>query len=141
VRLFLDSSMLIAAAVSAEGASREVFRLASTRDWRLITTPYAVAEVVRNLVGFTAPVTSAWLRFRDRLHLADDVLTIDKPAIFPVTRDRPILFSALATADVLLTLDRVDFSRLLGTRFYGLAIMTPGTWLVQEREVRRPDAS
>jgi hypothetical protein len=108
--------MLIAAAVSAEGASREVFRLAST-------------------------VTSAWLRFRDRLHLADDVLTIDKPAIFPVTRDRPILFSALATADVLLTLDRVDFSRLLGTRFYGLAIMTPGTWLVQEREVRRPDAS
>ena len=69
------------------------------------------------------------------------VLPIDKPAVFPVTRDRPILFSALATADVLLTLDRVDFSRLLGTRFYGLAIMTPGTWLVQEREVRRPDAS
>jgi hypothetical protein len=39
---------------------------------------------------------------------------------------RPILFSALATADVLLTLDRADFGRLLGAQFYGLAIMTPG---------------
>jgi len=39
VRLFLDSSVLIAAAASAEGASREVFHRASTRDWRLITTP------------------------------------------------------------------------------------------------------
>jgi predicted nucleic acid-binding protein len=141
VRLFLDSSVLIAAAVSAEGASREVFRLASMRDWRLITTPYAVGEVVRNLVGFTAPVTVTWLRLRDRLHVADDVLTIDKPAVFPVTKDRPILFSALATADVLLTLVRIDFGRLLGTRFYGLAIMTPGTWLVQEREVGRPGVS
>ena len=46
--------------------------------------------------------------------------------MFPVKKDRPILFSALATADVLLTLDRADFGRLLGTRFYGLAIMTPG---------------
>lgn len=61
-------------------------------------------------------------------------MTIDKPAVFPVTKDRPILFSALAMADVLLTLDRADFGRLLGTRFYGLAIMTPGMWLMQETE-------
>ncbi|MCE9631490.1 MAG: hypothetical protein K8S94_12355 [Planctomycetia bacterium] len=38
-------------------------------------------------------------------------MTIDKPAVFPVEKDRPILFSALASADVLLTLDRADFSR------------------------------
>jgi predicted nucleic acid-binding protein len=137
VRLFLDSSVVIAAAASAEGASREVFRRASTQHWHLITTPYAVAEVNRNLAGFAAPVTAAWLRLRNRLVLVDDVLTIDKPAVFPVNKDRPILFSALATADVLLTLDRVDFGRLLGTHFYGLAIMTPGMWLVQESEVGR----
>jgi predicted nucleic acid-binding protein len=138
VRLFLDTSVLIAAAVSAEGESREVFRLASRRDWRLITTPYAVAEVVRNIASFAAPVTVTWLRLRDRLQVADDVLTIDKPAVFPVTKDRPILFSALATADVLLTLDRVDFGRLLGGRFYGLAIMTPGAWLLHELGVGGP---
>ena len=141
MRLFLDSSVMIAAAASADGASREVFHRSSTRDWRLITTPYAVAEVTRNLAGFAAPVTATWLRLRDRLVLVDDMLTIDKPAVFPVTKDRPILFSALATADVLLTLDRVDFGRLLGTRFYGLVIMTPGMWLAREAEAGRKGAS
>ncbi|MFM8435769.1 MAG: hypothetical protein ACKOBP_10600, partial [Planctomycetia bacterium] len=42
-----------------------------------------------------------------------------------------------ASADVLLTLDRADFSRLLGDRFYGLSIMTPGMWLLREREAGR----
>ena len=141
MRLFVDSSVLIAAAASAEGASREVFHRASSRDWRLITTPYAVAEVTRNLAGFAAPVTVAWLRLRARLDLVDDVLTIDKPAVFPVNKDRPILFSALATADILLTLDRADFGRLLGTHFYGLTIMTPGMWLVRETEAGDERAS
>jgi hypothetical protein len=107
----------------------------------LITTPYAVAEVIRNLAGFAAPVTATWLRLRARLDLVDDVLTIDKPAVFPVNKDRPILFSALATADVLLTLDRADFGRLLGTHFYGLTIMTPGMWLVRETEAGGEAAS
>ena len=107
----------------------------------MITTPYSVDEVNRNLAGFTAPVTVAWLRLRARLDLVDDVLTIDRPAVFPVKKDRPILFSALATADVLLTLDRADFGRLLGTRFYGLAIMTPGMWLMEHHESGREGAS
>jgi predicted nucleic acid-binding protein len=141
VRLFLDSSVLIAAAALAEGASREIFRRASMRNWRLITTPYAVAEVIRNLAGFPATVTATWLRLRNRIVLVDDVVTIDKPAVFPVNNDRPILFSALATADVLLTLDRADFGLLLGSGFYGLAIMTPGMWLTQERESGRQGGS
>jgi hypothetical protein len=65
------------------------------------------------------------------------VLTIDKPAVFPVEKDRPILFSALASADVLLTLDRAGFRRLLGGRFYGLENITPGMWLSREREAGR----
>ena len=141
MRLFLDSSVLIAAAASAEGASREIFRRASMRDWRLITTPYAVAEVIRNLAVFPATVTATWLRLRDRLVLVDDVLTIDKPAVFPVNKDRPILFSALATADALMTLDRADFGRLLGNQFYGLAIMTPGMWLMEDHDSGRKGAS
>lgn len=72
--------------------------------------------------------------------LVPDLVTIDKPAVFPVNEDRPILFSALATADVLLTLDRGDFGRLPGTRFYGLVIMTPGMRLPQERETGRQGA-
>ena len=137
MRLFLDSSVIIAAAASGAGASREVFCLASERDWRLMTTPYAVAETIRNIAGFPAVVTATWLRISSQLITVDDVLTIDKPAVFPVSKDRPILFSALATADVLLTLDRADFGRLLGSGFYGLAIMTPGMWLMRDREIGR----
>jgi len=46
----------------------------------------------------------------------DDVLTLDRPAVFHAGKDRPILFSALAWADVLLTLDRGDFGGLMDRR-------------------------
>lgn len=68
-----------------------------------MTTPYAVAETGRNLVAFPALVTASWLRLRSQLIVVDDALTIDKPAVFPVEKDRPILFGALASADALLT--------------------------------------
>jgi hypothetical protein len=96
-----EPMLFLASRLRAEGASREVVHRASMRDWRLITTPYAVAEVTRNLALFSAPVTATWLRPRDRIVLVDHVLTIDKPAVSPVNEDRPILFSALAMADVL----------------------------------------
>lgn len=102
-----------------------------------MTTPYAVEETVRNLAAFAPSVTASWVSLRSQLVVVDDVVTIDKPTVFPVEKDRPILFSALASADVLLTLDRADFSRLLGGRFYGLAIMTPGMLLLREREAGR----
>lgn len=137
MRLFLGSSVMIAGATSAEGASRSVFRLPGTHDWLLLATPYAVGETVRNLAAFPASVTASWLRLRSRLVVVDDALTIDKPAVFPVEKDRPVLFGPLASADVLPTLDRADFSRLLGGGFYGLAIMTPGMWLLREREAGR----
>ena len=67
----------------------------------------------------------------------DDVLTLDLPAVFPVAKDRPILFSALAWADVLLTLDRGDFGKLINQPFYGLPILKPGSFLEQERAAGR----
>jgi len=107
----------------------------------LITTPNAVADVIQNLAGFAAQVTAAWLQLRERIVIADDVFTIDKPALFPVNKERPIPLGALATADVLLNLDRGDFGRLLGTPLYGLAIMTLGILLTQQRKPGRPGAS
>ena len=50
---------------------------------------------------------------------------------------RSILFTASAWADVLLTLDRRDFAGLLGTSFYGLAILRPGEFLRMERAAGR----
>ena len=67
----------------------------------------------------------------------DDVLTLDRAAVFEPAKDRPILFSALAWAQVLLTLDRGDFGTLLGSTFYGLSVRTPGMFLEDERAVGR----
>lgn len=133
MRLFLDTSVLLAASGSANGASREIFRLAAKNSWTLVATPYAVEEVRRNLSHFPAAASTDWNRLRGELLLMDDVFTMDRPAVFSPAKDRPILFSALAWADVLLTLDRGDFETLLGNEFYGLTILTPGQFLTRER--------
>ena len=137
MRLFLDSSVLLAASGSARGASREIFRLASSQGWSLIATPYVVEEVLSNLPDLIPAATTDWAPLRQNLILLDDVLTLDRPVVFSPAKDRPILFSALAWADVLLTLDRGDFAELLGHSFYDLAVLTPGDFLQRERAAGR----
>jgi predicted nucleic acid-binding protein len=137
MRLLLDTSVLLAASGSAKGASREVFRLASANQWTLVATPYVLAELEHNLADLPPGAGSDWNNLQAELLIMDDVLTVDRLAVFDVPKDRPILFSALAWADVLLTLDRADFGRVLGTSFYNLAILAPGQFLQCEREAGR----
>ena len=133
--LFLDTSVLIAACGSASGASREVCRRAPANGWGLTITPYVFNEVDANIGRFPPDVRSAW--GRPTLRHMPDVLTLDRPAVFTPGKDRPILFAALAWADVLLTLDRNDFGHLLGGTFYGLPVLTPGQFLEAERTAGR----
>ena len=74
---------------------------------------------------------------RPALLILDDVLTLDRPAVFEAGKDRPILFSALAWADMLLTLDRGDFGGLMDKPFYGLHVLKPGVLLERERAAGR----
>jgi len=83
---------------------------------------YVLQEVVRNLAELAPTASAEWARLRPSLLLMDDVLTLDRPAVFHPAKDRPILFGALAWADVLLTLDRGDFGRVMGKSFYGLRV-------------------
>ncbi len=137
MRLFLDTSVLLAASASASGASREIFLLAPANGWVVITTPYILAEVMRNLPDFPLAATTDWLRLRRELLVMEDVLTLDRPVVFPAGKDRPILFGALAWADVLLTLDRNDFGGLLDGSFYGLSVLKPGSFIARQREAGR----
>lgn len=137
MKLFLDTSVLLAAAGSSTGASRELFRRADPNNWVLIATPYVLEEVWINLDHLPATALADWANLRPRLTICDDVLTMPHLAVFPVTKDRPVLFGAVAWADVLLTLDRADFGRLLGAAFYGLPILSPGAWLAHERNTGR----
>ena len=137
MRLFLDSSVVLTACASTAGASHEIFRLAHDHGWVLIATPYVIGEVLNNLIEFPASASARWAKLRADILLLDDVLTLDRPAIFPAGKDRPILFSALAWADVLLTRDTGDFGEIMGRSFYELEVLTPGNFLQWERQVGR----
>lgn len=131
MRLFLDSSVLLAACGSDQGASREIFRRATASGWLLLCSPYVLDEVIVNLPNFAPLATASFAALRSELAVVDDVFTIDRVAVVGPSKDRPILFTALAAADVLLTLDRGDFGDLLGEAFYGLLILTPGDFLTR----------
>jgi len=137
VRLFLDTSVLLAACGSAQGASRALFHLAPQMGWKLVTSPYAVRETTKNLVKFPDTTTGVWARLRPQISLVDDVVALNRPVVFEVSKDRPILFTALAWSQVLLTLDREDFIGLLGEQFYGLRIRLPYEFLQEERAAGR----
>lgn len=84
-----------------------------------------------------ATATSVWSRLRSAIDIRDDVLTLDRAVVFPASKDRPVLFGALAWADALLTLDKSDFGEILGGEFYGLPVLTPGAFLSRERSTGR----
>jgi predicted nucleic acid-binding protein len=138
--LFLDTSVLLAAVGSQSGASHAVFDYATTQSWTLVSSPYVLSEVLQNLPKLPASATSEWLRLRPKLTIVDDVLVLDRPAVFMVGKDRPVLFTALAFADVLLTLDKTDFIDVLGREFYGLRVLLPYEFLLSERAAGRLQA-
>lgn len=94
-------------------------------------------EIRDNLADKPPEATQAWLALRTKVFVEGDELTFDWPLLFHVTKDKPVLCTALACADVLLTLDRRDFGSLLGQTVYDLRVLTPGEFLHTEREAGR----
>ena len=137
MRIFIDSSMALSAALSETGASRLVFDLAAAQGWVLVLSPWVLHEIRDNLVHLSPAATRTWLALRTKVFLEDDELMFDWPLLFNVTKDKPVLCTALACADVLLTLDRRDFGPLLGQTVYDLRVLTPGNFLRTEREAKR----
>ena len=102
-----------------------------------MTSPYVVSKFTRNLPRLPPKPCHDWTQLRPALVAVRDVWTIDRPAVFGPAKDRPVLFTAAAWAEVLLTLDRGDFGALMGTGFYGLEVLTPGDFLERERVAGR----
>jgi hypothetical protein len=109
--------------------------MAPQHGWSLLASPYVLSEFANNLADLTVEAAETWVGLNNSLMIWPDVLTMDFPVVFSATKDRPVLFTALAWADVLLTLDRKDFGALIGTGFYGLSVQTPGMFLRQQREM------
>ncbi len=141
MRLFLDASVLLAAAGSPKGSSRALFSYAAAQGWVLVSSPYSLNEVLQNLGKLPASATAEWLRLRPQVTVVDDVVSLNRPVIFAASKDRPILFTALAWAQVLLTLDKADFADMLGGTFYGLGVLLPYDFLRRERTAGRLGAT
>lgn len=89
MKLFLDTSVLLAACGSARGSSRALFGYAPAQGWTLMASPWVVAEVVRNLAKFPPAATGEWLRLRPQLVLVDDVVSLNQVVVFPVCQGPP----------------------------------------------------
>jgi len=137
VNVFCDTSVLLAAAISSEGASRAFFEYAPRTGWDLMASPWVVGEVEHNIPKFGFEVSEAWQRLAPQLSIVTDVVSLDRALVFPVPKDRPVLVTALAWADVLITLDHADFVNLLGSACYGMPIMLPSEFLTRERTAGR----
>jgi len=135
VRLFLDTSVLLAASGSANGASLFVVREAKAHEWGLVSSDYCEEETRRNLSRLGPAAASAWAKqIAPHVRLVRTIVTLDKPLVFPKAKDRPVVITALAArADWLLTLDERDFRSKLGGEVYGMRITTPGEFLMAQR--------
>ncbi len=135
MRLFLDTSVLLAAAGSASGASRFLVTKAAGLGWQLFSSDYCAEETHRNLGKFGRPAATTWLKeIAPRVRLVQTRLSLDRPLVFPKTKDRPVVITALAArAEWLLTLDEMDFHGKLGRKVYELRLATPGEFLLEQR--------
>jgi hypothetical protein len=79
VNLFLTASVVLAACGRPAGASGVIFELAS-RNWTLMTSPYVVSEVTRNLPRLPAQAVPDWTQLRAALAALRDIWTIDREA-------------------------------------------------------------
>lgn len=139
MNLFLDANVALAACGRPTGAARAIFDLASRNGWTLMTSGYVLGEISANLPRLGPVATEEWARLRSQLLAVRDVWTLERPVIFSPAKDRPVLFTAAAWAQVLITLDRGDFGAVMGGRLYGLDALTPGDFLERERTSGRLD--
>jgi predicted nucleic acid-binding protein len=134
VKLFLDSSVVLAACGRPGGASRFVIDSAESRNWTLQISSYVLQEVKLNIHSLGSDAINSCRGIVQKVEILRDVVTFPWISVFPSAKDRPILFTAAAWSEVLLTLDRRDFVDVLGKAFYGLIILKPGDFIRQQRE-------
>ena len=102
----------------------------------MIISPWVLREVRENLRNRPEAGRNS-KSLRRSLIIQTDEFIFDWPLVFDTAKDKPILVTALASADVLLTLDRRDFGQLIGQTVYGLRVRTPGGFIGEEREAGR----
>lgn len=139
LRVFVDSSVLIAGAGSRTGASRAVLTMAEIGLFKLIVSRQVLDECERNLrkkLPAALPIFAELLATINLEILPDP--SLEEAARWETiieTKDAPILAAAvLAAPDRLLTLNIKDFTLEVAAHS-GLIIQTPGDFVEEIRAI------
>ena len=130
MRVFLDSSVLLAAAGSTKGASRFII-FNHSKSLELVTSDYCIQEVEFNLNKLGPHCSVDWYsQIKPKLQIKPVRISLSKILIYPNAKDRPVVITALSiNAACLLTLDKTDFKGLLGESIYKMWILSPAQFL------------
>lgn len=134
MRIFLDASVLVAAALSPKGGSFRVISESSLRGFTPFISPYAYREAEAALEDKYQKYLPEFYHLTASVSLAadDEKREIKQFLSILDKKDAPIFAAALkANTDVLLTLDRKHFLKnlKLKERFSRPEIMTPGNFI------------
>lgn len=136
MRLFLDANIIFAAAISPAGRCSSLFKLAQNNTCSLLTSPYALEEVRRNLQA-KYPLTLTRLE----QDLWPVLLITGEPSIERIEwaihqglppKDAPILAAAMdSDATLLVTGDKTHFGLFYGKIFDRLEVVDMSNALVR----------
>ena len=131
-RVFLDSSVLIAAAISPRGSARDLVLQGLRGEWSLCLSSLVLEETERNLARKAPAALPAFNGFRETLtaNLVDPPkATVLAVAETVAIKDAPIVAAAVCVhAHYLATYDRrhlLSQATAIRTRF-GIEVATPG---------------
>lgn len=139
LRIFLDTSALIAGIVSSKGAAREVLRLAEAGMIDVVISKQVIVEADRNIASKLTHMLADYRKYMKTLspELVHDpsVKDIQKYSKLINKDDAPILTAAeLSEADYLVTWDKKHFVSASVKKGVTVKIVTPGEFLKEFRE-------
>lgn len=136
VKVFLDSNVILSGLLSDRGAPRLILDVLSLRLPVLqgATGKYNILEIERNLARMMPNLVPIYRKYMPLLDLEIVPLpspkTIEAMSGQSVDKDLPVLASAVACrADYLVTGDKKDFSKAIGSGEYGFQIVSPAEFL------------
>lgn len=134
VKVFLDTSALIAGIASSKGSAREALRLAEAGLIDVFVSRQVVVEADRNI---EAKLPELIKEYRAFMKVFEPVL-VDDPSVKEIKKflrfinpgDAPILAAAVSSgADYLITWDKKHFITPKVKSYAGIKIITPGDFL------------
>jgi putative PIN family toxin of toxin-antitoxin system len=139
LKVFLDTSALIAGIASSKGAAREVLRLAETGLIEIYVSRQVIVEADRNIEAKLPEMLDEYRKYIKTLSpkLTDDPTHKEVKKYYSVINadDAPILAAAVSSkADCLVTWDKRHFMKKDIRTGSDLKIFTPGEFLRFFRE-------